>query len=130
MVASNDLTYVERKGDVFAYPVLAGVVIYGRAAVGITANRDAVPAGHPQAVKLVGLAEERVDNRGGATGDRLVNAKKSVFAIPLTGATAANIGSPIYASADDTFTLSNANGVLPIGILHAIDSDGIWLKIT
>ena len=128
MAATNDLNYQERDGKAYAFPALAGVKIYGRAAGGITANKEAVPAGHVSAVKLIGLAEERVDNTNGATGDQLVKFRKGTFLIPLA-ATPANIGAAVYASADDTFTLSSAGGVLQIGVVDAIDAAGTWLKI-
>ncbi|MBV6649902.1 MAG: hypothetical protein KI789_09280, partial [Hoeflea sp.] len=72
---------------------------------------------------------ERIDNSAGATGDQHASAKKGIFDIVLAGATAADIGSPVYASSDDTFTLDDAAGAnLQIGTLHAIDADGVWLK--
>lgn len=127
MTASNDLQYKERDGRQYDFPVLTNVKIYGRAAVGITSNKEMVPAAHGSAVKLIGLAEERYDNTGGATGAILGRAKKGVFLIPLS-ATPANIGAAVYASADDTFTLT-AGSLLQIGIVHAVDVEGTWLKI-
>ena len=128
MAATNDIRRRERSGDRYGYPVLAGVIIYGGTAIGITAALAAVPAGHVNAVALIGFAEERIDNSAGATGDQLANAKKGIFDIALAGATAANIGDPVYASADDTFTLT-AGALLQIGTLDAIDADGVcWLK--
>lgn len=127
MAASNDLRYKRRNGQSYGYPVLANVKIFGRAAVGITANKEAVPAGHGSAVKLLGFAEERVDNTGGATGDQYVKIEKGVFNIPLAGAAVSNIGATVYCTADDTFTLT-ASTNLAIGTIDAIDADGVWLK--
>lgn len=127
MAASNDLTYPERNGRAYEFPALADTLYYGRAGIGVTAAGVAVPAGHVNAVKLVGLNAERVDNRGGATGDRRVRVNKGVFRIPLAGATAANAQAPVYMTADDTFTLT-ASTNLQIGIIDAVDADGVWLK--
>lgn len=127
MAATADIRRRTRTGDAYGYPVLAGVRIFGGTYIGVTAALAAVPAGHASCVALIGFAEENVDNRDGATGDRLINAKKDVTAITLAGATAADIGKTVYASADDTFTLA-AGALLPAGILHAIDADGVWLK--
>lgn len=126
MAASNDLDYTERQGVAYEFPALANTLYYGRIGVGVTAAGIAVPAGHADAVKLVGLASERVDNRGGANGDRRVRAKKGVFRIPLS-ATAANTQAPVYMTADDTFTLT-ASTNLQIGTIDAVDADGVWLK--
>jgi hypothetical protein len=129
MAATNDIRAKKKPGHTRAYglPVLANLVIFGGAAVGITANKEAVPAGHASAVKLLGFAEERIDNTGGATGDQYVKIEKDVRIIPLAGAIPANIGAAVYASADDTFTLT-AGALLQIGIIDAIDADGVWLK--
>lgn len=127
MTASTDLYYPEKLGQSYGYGVLAGVKLYGRAIVGITSTKLAVPAGHGSAVKLIGLAEERVDNSAGADGDVKVRVKKGLFLIPLS-ATVANIGAAVYATADDTFTLT-ASTNLQIGVIDAVDADGTWLKI-
>jgi adhesin HecA-like repeat protein len=129
MTATNDIRAKKKPGHTraYGYPVLTNLVIFGGAAVGITANKEAVPAGHVSAVKLMGFAEERIDNTGGATGDQFVKVEKDVRVIPLAGATVANIGAAVYASADDTFTLT-AGALLQIGTIDAIDADGVWLK--
>jgi len=127
MAATNDIRTKKRDGKSYGYPVLAGVLIYGGAAVGITAAMAAVPAGHADAVKLIGFSEERIDNTMGATGDQYVKIEKGVRLIPLAGATVADIGAAVYASADDTFTLV-AGVLLQIGTIHAIDAEGVWLK--
>lgn len=127
MAATNDLSYVERQGDAYDYPVLAGVIHYGRGGVGVTAAGYSVPAGHASAVALVGLADERVDNSTGANGAVRVRAKKGVFKIPLA-ATPANVGAKVYMSDDNTFTLT-AGALLSIGTIDAVDAAGTWLKI-
>lgn len=127
MAASNDLDYTERQGASYEFPALADTLYYGRAGIGVTAAGVAVPAGHANAVKLVGFSAERVDNRGGAAGAQRVRVKKGVFRIPLAGATAANIQAAVYMTADDTFTLT-ASTNLQIGTIDAVDADGVWLK--
>ncbi|MGN6777578.1 hypothetical protein [Rhizobium sp.] len=127
MTATADIRRKWRPGDKYGYPVLAGVRIFGGAMVGVTAALAMVPAGHASAVALIGFAEESIDNRSGATGDWVGQARKGVTLIPLSGATPADIGKPVYASADDTFTLT-AGALLQAGTLHAIDADGVWLK--
>lgn len=127
MTATADIRRKWRKGDSYGYPALAATRILGGTMVGVTAAGAAVPAGNVNAVALVGFAEESIDNTAGATGDRTVNARKGVTLIPLTGATPADIGKTVYASADDTFTLT-AGALLVAGTIDAIDADGVWLK--
>lgn len=127
MAATTDIRRKWRKGDGYGYAVLGGVRIFGGTMIGVTAALAAVPATHASCVALIGFAEEAVDNRDGATGDKLINARKGVTNIPLAGATPADIGKPVYASADDTFTLA-AGALLQAGTIDAIDADGVWLK--
>lgn len=127
MAASDDIQRSRRNGDSFGYPVLANVRIFQGTMVGITANREAVPAGHVSAVKLMGFAAQRVDNIGGATGDKKINIEKGVFPITLAGATVANIGAAVYASDDNTFTLTQSTN-LQAGTIVAIDAEGVWMR--
>lgn len=128
MVASNDIIRPRRpEPDSYGFPVLGGVLIYRGVMAGITAAGAAVPAAHASCVALIGFAPERIDNRNGATGEQSINLKKGVFKIALAGATPADINKPVYASADDTFTLT-AGALLQAGTLAAIDADGIWMK--
>lgn len=127
MAASSDIRRKWRKGDSYGFPVLAGVRLFGGTMMGVTAAGAAVPAGHVNAVALIGFVEESIDNTGGATGDQIANARKGVTNIPLAGATPADIGKTVYASADDTFTLT-AGSLLVAGTIDAIDADGVWLK--
>lgn len=134
MAATDDIRTRRKRPDLgyrYGYPVLAGEIIYGGAAVGLTAALAAVPAGHASAVALLGFADERADNRAGVTGDLLVTVERDVRLIPLAGATAADIGKTVYASADDTFSLSAGvapNTLLALGKIAAIDAEGVWLS--
>ena len=127
MALANDVQYTERNGDQLEYGVLTNIRIYGGAATAITAAKVAVPVGHGSAVKFVGFAEERVDNTGGATGDRTVRVNKKIRLIPLS-ATVANMGAAVYATDDNTFTLDNTGSPLQVGTVWAVDTAGTWLK--
>ncbi len=129
MAATDDIRSKKKPtlGRLYGYPVLAGQKIFGGTAVGITAAKAAVPASHTDAVKLIGFAESRADNTGGATGDVYVTIEKDVRLIPLAGAAVSNIAATVYASADDTFTLT-AGSLLALGKIDAIDADGVWLS--
>lgn len=128
MAATKDIESPERPGNSYGYPALAGIRIFGRSIVAVTAALEAVPAGHASAVRIVGLAEEQVDNRDGATGDRPVRALRGVRKFPVAGATASNIGATVYALDDDTLQLTNAGGELAAGIIDGIDAEGVWVR--
>lgn len=102
-------------GDQEDYPVIAADIIYQGAAVGENAAGYARPleAGDP----FLGFALSPVDNSTGAAGDlRVTVQRRGSVVLAVTGATAitANDRPIVYASDDDTFTLT-AGSNTPIG---------------
>jgi hypothetical protein len=100
-------------GDIQAYPVIAADIIFEGAAVGENAAGYARPlvAGDP----FLGFAESIVDNSAGAAGDKLVRVKRrGQVQLAVAGATAitANDGPLVYASDDDTFTLTASTNTI------------------
>lgn len=92
-------------GDVNEFPVIAADIIYEGAAVGDNASGFARPlaAGDP----FRGFAIETVDNSAGAAGDKTVKVKKEgELVLPITSLAITDVGKPVYASDDDTFTLT------------------------
>lgn len=87
-------------------PVVATDIIYEGAAVGLDGSGNARPlvAGD----QFVGFAESKVDNSAGAAGDKNVRVReRGKIELSVTGVTAAtDVGDSVYASDDDTFTLT------------------------
>ena len=95
-------------GDRNLLPVIAADIIYEGAAVGDNASGYMRPlvAGDP----FCGFAVEKVDNSAGAAGDKRVLLKtRGRIVLPVTGASSvADRGKPVFASDDDTFTLTQS----------------------
>lgn len=127
MAATKDIDAPRRSSDRYGFPVLAATLLYGRSIVALNANGQALKPDHADAVAVMGLAEERVDNSGGATGDLTVNCLKGTYRYPVTGADYDDIGKTVYADDDNTLQLTNAGGELAAGVLTAIDADGTWV---
>jgi hypothetical protein len=85
--------------------VAAGAHIFKGALVGLASGyARPLAAGD----LFVGIAYEEIDNTGGVAGDRSVRVYTlGDFGHPLTGAAQSNIGDAVYASADDTLTLTS-----------------------
>lgn len=108
-------------------PMVANDVIYEGAAVGEDGNGYVRPlvAGDP----FMGFAIATYDNNGKSAGDTLCRFKqKGKIRLPVTGATAitANDRAPVYASDDDTFTLTGT-GNSKIGYVSRWVSTGICI---
>lgn len=99
-------------GDAEEYPVIASDIIYQGAAVGENASGYARPlvAGD----RFLGFAEAKADNSAGAAGAVTVTVKArgrvklAISAIAIT----ANDRPAVYASDDDTFTLTASTNSL------------------
>lgn len=128
MGTSRDLEIPARSGDRFGYPVAAGVRIFGCSFLAITLAGFVVPAGTAGAVAIVGLAEERVDNRDGADGDLHVEALRGCFGV-IFAATFADIGRQVFAVDDQTLSFDGAGGRLLVGTVAGIGDGRTWIDI-
>lgn len=108
------------------YPVVAADIIYKGAAVGENGSGYSRPlvAGDP----FQGFAEYSADNSAGAAGDVRVRVRTAgVIRLPISGvAITANDRPAVYASDDDTFTLTASTNSL-IGYVRRWESTGYAL---
>ncbi len=99
-------------GDMSDFPVIASDIIYEGAAVGENASGYSRPlvAGDP----FQGFAVQQADNSGGSAGDITVRTQAEGVAILYISGVAitANDQAPVYASDDDTFTLTAGSNTL------------------
>jgi len=92
-------------GTINEVPVIAGDIVYEGAAVGDNGSGYARPlqAGD----YFYGFAEQNADNTGGAAGDEKVRVRtQGAVQVPISGLAITDIGAAVYASDDDTFTLT------------------------
>lgn len=106
------------------FPVIAKDIIYEGAAVGIVAA-----TGHAQpltsADKFGGFAVAKADNSAGAAAAINVEVvKKGEIELAVTGAVITDVGNPVYATDDDTFTLSPVGGVF-VGFVKRFVSSAV-----
>ena len=111
-----------------SYPLGAGEHIYKGAFVGRPSAGYVRPlaAGDP----FVGIAFEEMDNGDGADGGLSVRVYTlGDFGLPLAGAGPADVGRPVFASADDTLTISAAGNSM-VGVVQDVPAAGeIILRI-
>lgn len=127
LTANRDVDhYIDQ--ELRSFQVAAGVHVRKGGFLGLTPGGYAHPlaAGDP----FVGLAFEEMDNSDGADGAVSVRAYTlGDFGHALTGATAADIGRPVFASTDDTLTFSGA-GNSYVGLAEDVPSaDEIILRL-
>lgn len=112
-------------GDTNAIPVIAADIIWEGAAVGDNGSGYARPlvAGDP----FRGFAERKVDNSAGAAGDKNVRPKsKGRIKLSISGLAITDVGKDVYASDDDTFTLTKGSNTR-IGHVYRYVSSGVGI---
>lgn len=120
LAADKPRDYYE--GEYHDFPVIASDIIYQGAAVGDNASGYARPlvAGDP----FRGFAQEKVDNSAGSAGAKYVRVKKmGEILLPISALAITDVGKDVYASDDDTFTLTQSTNTR-IGYVSAWVSTG------
>lgn len=123
LAADKPRSYYE--GDSHDFAVIAADIIYQGAAVGDNASGYARPlvAGDP----FRGFAAETVDNAAGAVAAKSVRCKRAgLISLPISALAITDVGKDVYASDDDTFTLTQSTNTR-IGHVSSWVSTGIGI---
>ncbi len=107
-----------------AFAVIASDIIYEGAAIGIVTG-----TGHARPLTSVdrfgGFAEAAADNSAGAAAVINVRAIESgKISLTVSGVVITDVGQPVYATDDNTFSLSPVGGVF-VGFVHRLASSGV-----
>lgn len=120
---TNDANRSYELGDINQLPIKGGSIIYEGAAVGSNSSGYAKPITNGD--KFCGFADEKIDNSGGGDGAKTVRIrKKGSILLDISGITLADINKSVYATDDNTFTLSATSAVY-IGQISRIDSSDV-----
>ena len=123
MALAKNFEQPEKAGLLVTYPVKAGAHIYKGALVCADTTGNAVPAADTANYRFLGIADEESDNTGGVSGAKKVRIKKTgTYVASASGWTAASIGAPLYATADDTVVASGATNNILVG--YGIEAAG------
>lgn len=125
LAANNPRAWIG--GDNNHLPVVASDIIYGGAAVGLASGlARPLTAGDP----FAGFAIEKADNSaGGASAINVEVRAKGVTVLEVTGVTAVtDIGAAVYASDDDTFTLTASTNSYIGRVVHYV-GDGTKVHV-
>jgi len=123
-LAANSPRAYETGGNRNALPVIAADVLYEGAAIGAV-----IASGHCRPLtsvdRFVGFAERKADNASGAAAAINVDLIESgKIELTIAGVTITDIGQPVYATDDNTFTMLPVGGVF-IGFVHRWVSSGM-----
>lgn len=128
--ATADRNTKEREGVYYSYPVAAATKIYAGTQVCLDASGNAVPAADATGLtRVVGRAEEQVDNSSGAAGDKYITVKAGIFAWTATSAGKAYIGDTAYVLYDNQVALTtNSYAVISGDIVDVLSTTEYFVK--
>lgn len=135
MTALADNRLTDEKGDspiarTFpALPVAASTEIFQGSMVAINLSGYLVPASADPTLRVLGRAEEYVDNSTGSAGDKTCKVKRGIFGWVNSATTLAvsdaHVGRIAYAVDDQTVAIRNPLGAYPVaGRVYDVDADG------
>lgn len=119
----------ERPGEIQNIPLAADTVVYLGGLTARDGNGRAVPASDADGLKVIGRAEESVDNADGDAGALNVNVKRGVFLFAnsdVNAVTLAHVGQYCYVEDDETVA-SDSTHKVKAGRVVDVDSDGVWV---
>jgi len=100
------MTELSGRGYEMSIPVKTGVTIYKGAHVVTDATGYAIPLAVTGAVQYVGRAQEQVVNAGASGSVNVKVMRQGIVWVPFTSAAVTDLGFLLWATADDTATLT------------------------
>lgn len=123
-------------GLLISVPVAASTKILQGSIVARNASGYLVPASDTANLVVLGIAEDEVDNTAGGNGDLVCPvARHRAFKLKNDGTapmTIAHVGTAGAACVKDNDTVQTAAGAtndIPVGMVLAVDADGVWVFI-
>ncbi|ESQ78505.1 hypothetical protein [Asticcacaulis sp. YBE204] len=121
-----------RDGGYLKPPMAAGVKIYKGTVVVRTSAGYARPGRTSTTDKVLGIAQETVDNTSGSNGDKRITVRKTVANLGNSASadalTIADIGNEVYLVDDQTVAkTSDTNARIVAGKLFDLDDRGPWV---
>lgn len=134
MALTKDRNTPRRDGKQLNDPVAANVKIYAGSLVCLDASGNAVPGATSTTLKARGVAQEQIDNTGGAAGDQRIETRRGLWQFANSASAdliaRADIGSPCYIVDDQTVAKTSATNTRSVaGTIRDVDSAGVWVEI-
>lgn len=128
-LTQDRVTPMKSQGRPIAVPVAADAVIFKGATVCTNAAGYLVPADAAANLTVMGIADQSVDNTGGANGAVSCLIQKGVAGLRggSTPPTQADVGKQVEVENDgDIQPLGTGVNNIPAGVLDSIGSDGLF----
>lgn len=119
-------------GRRFGAPIAPGEVIYTGGLTALNASGQAQRIQTAGSVAFLGIAERGSNNAASAAAGDTIIGQMDCYKLPVPGATPANIGAPVYATDDNTLTLTKPGAGFEgvIGYLAGIENGATWVELS
>lgn len=128
--ATTAINTPTRAGDFTAIPVAAATSIYQGTLVARDAAGNLVSAADAVGLKVIGRAEETVDNSAGVAGDLTCRVQRGTFRFQndVTNAVdKSHIGTVCYVLDNQTVDTDGGTNNIKAGLVVDVDDDGVWV---
>lgn len=124
----------ERSGSGIGYPVAAATTIYAGTLVALDTSGNLVNASDAASLRVIGRAEQDVDNSAGSAGDLTAVVKRGVFryANSSTAAVDADDKGKLCFVEDNQTVAETSTHKCKAGLVVDVDADGtgVWVDTT
>lgn len=116
----------------YSLKVAASTTIYRGALVAVNASGYAVPAAATAGLRVIGVAQSKVDNSTGSNGDKSVQVQDGIhfFKNDSDAVAQADVGRHCYVQDDQTVQDENGGAPIVAGIVTAVETTGVWVKVS
>lgn len=118
-----------RPADIENHPVAATTLISAGALVALDASGNAVNAADTAALRVIGRAEQTVDNTAGSAGDLTINVARGCFLFANSAGqavTAAYKDKYVYVEDNETVAISSTNFIVAGRVVDVVTA-GVWI---
>jgi len=129
----GDRNTARKDGILIGIKVAASTNIEAGKVVAANAAGYGVPASDAAGLKVVGVAQEAIDNSAGANGDKTVEVmRKKVFLLANDGTNAvaqAHVLANVYVKDAGTVASTGGTNSIVAGLCLGVESGGVWVEI-
>lgn len=122
-----------KDGELLAVKVAESTKIEAGKMVGVNSSGYAVEGADTAGIRILGVADETVDNSSGSNGDETVRIRKGkVFKFDNSATNAVDVadaGSLVFVEDDETVADSAGTNGVVAGRCIEVVSDGVWVEI-
>lgn len=130
--ATKPINTPTRPGRLIYPPIAAATIIYAGTLVAANASGHAVPASDAPGLRVMGCAQETVDNSEGAAAAAGVSIRPGCFRFNNSGSdavTASETGKFCFIEDDNTVCKTGGAHRIIAGRVFEVEADGVWIEL-